>query len=72
MIFFGAPHRGLVVDDILPMLGEGSPREALVKSLTSSSLQLRSELRRFINYSSQFKIVSFRETGLTRKLKMVA
>lgn len=70
-IFFGTPHRGLVVDDILAMLGEASLRQDLVRSLTSRSLQLRTELKRFINCTTNLKIVSFKETELTRKLKQV-
>lgn len=72
-LFFGTPHRGLVVDDILAMLEDGSAREALVKSIQTGAGNLESELTRFINYSAgaRIKIVSFKEMEKTKKLKQV-
>lgn len=72
-IFFGTPHRGLVVDDILAMLEDGSSREALVKSIQTGAGNLESELARFINYSAEarMKIISFKEMERTKKLKQV-
>lgn len=72
-IFFGTPHRGLVVDDILAMLNQNPPREPLVESIRTGSAELNNELRRFINYSAlmNLKIVSFKETKRTKKLRRV-
>lgn len=70
-IFFGTPHRGLLVDDILAMVGEGSPRVALVNSISSGSNVLKIELEKFFDCSASLRIVSFYETMQTRKLVKV-
>lgn len=70
-IFFGTPHRGLLVDDILAMAGDDSPRASLVKSIASGSHALNTELTKFIKYSTSLRIVSFYETSQTRKLVKV-
>lgn len=61
------------MDDIAAMLGEGSPREALVASIKVGSEELECDLKKFILYSkaSDLKIVSFKESMNTRKLKKV-
>jgi hypothetical protein len=73
IMFFGTPHRGLVVDDILAMIKENSPRQALVQSLQQGENELQRQLRRFINYSTllNLKIVSFKEIEQTQKLIQV-
>lgn len=70
-IFFGTPHRGMLVDDILDMIGDSSRRVQLVKSIKTGSVELRNELKRFINYSVEIKlkIINFKEIEETRKLK---
>ncbi|KAA8894721.1 hypothetical protein FN846DRAFT_785990 [Sphaerosporella brunnea] len=70
-IFFGTPHRGLSVDDILDMIGDHSSRVELVKSLQTGSQELAAELRRFKNYvaDAKIKIVSFKESEQSLKLK---
>lgn len=72
-IFFGTPHRGLVVDDLLAMIGEGSTREDLIKSLEVGSQELKRELSRFIHALTvnKMKIVTFKEIGQTRRLVKV-
>lgn len=72
-LFFGTPHRGMLVDDILNMIGDRSQRLKLVESLTTGSEELRRELERFINYSvsTDLKIVNFKEKDRSRKLKQV-
>lgn len=70
-IFFGTPHRGIIVDDILAMVGEGSPRTELVKSIALGSDALKAELAKFIHCSEPMRIVSFYETTQTRKLAKV-
>lgn len=70
-IFFGTPHRGILVDDILAMVGEDSPRLDLVNSIALGSDALKTELVKFIHCSSSMRIVSFYETTQTRKLAKV-
>ncbi|RPB13466.1 hypothetical protein P167DRAFT_115662 [Morchella conica CCBAS932] len=67
-IFFGTPHRGLVVDDIRASLEEESSRHALLDSIEKGAGLLEAELSRFIDYCSDIRIVNFYETGQTRKL----
>lgn len=71
-MFFGTPHRGFLVDDILAMVN-GSTRLALVKSLEEGSEGLATELNKFITYAAGhgMRIVSFKETQQTRKLQQV-
>lgn len=70
-IFFGTPHRGIVVDDILAMVGESSPRTDLVNSIALGSNALKTELAKFIHCASSIRIVSFYETMQTKKLAKV-
>lgn len=70
-IFFGTPHRGLVVDDIRASLEEESSRHALLDSIEKGAGLLEAELSRFIDYCSDIRIVNFYETGQTRKLVRV-
>jgi hypothetical protein len=71
--FFGTPHRGFPVDDILAMVGGKSSRNALVKSLQSGSPELAAGLTRFTNYSAgaNMKIMSFKEGAQSLKLEKV-
>lgn len=72
-LFFGTPHRGMLVEDILTMIGDDSHRATLVKSLETGSVELQRDLKRFINYSFiiKLKIINFKEIELTRKLEKV-
>lgn len=56
---------------MLAMLGENSPREALLRSIDTQAELLGQEPARFIDYSVAFKIVNFLETSPTQKLKQV-
>lgn len=76
MIFFGTPHRGLLVDDLLRTVGEKSTRERLIESLKSGSEELQRVLDRFIDYiqlqsdtdDRKLMIQSFKETKQTKRL----
>ncbi|KAK5656647.1 hypothetical protein OQA88_4627 [Cercophora sp. LCS_1] len=56
ILFFGVPHSGLFVEDVVSMVGEGHPRKQLVEKLSKSSDALRSQLRDFRNIARNFKI----------------
>ena len=73
MIFFGIPHKGLVVDDIQQMLtGNGNhPREKLLQQISSRSDLLVHQLADFKNLIRDRKVVSFYETEQTRQLVFV-
>ncbi|KAI5845839.1 hypothetical protein DFP73DRAFT_476894 [Morchella snyderi] len=69
VIFYGTPHRGFLVDDILGMLNpqENSERVKLVNSINKNSDLLHSELERFVDLAMQLRIVSFYERLQTRR-----
>lgn len=70
-IFFGTPHRGLQVDDILAMTEDGSARANLVSSIAVGSTDLEKKLEVFKGCAATLKIISFYETTQTRKLVKV-
>ncbi|KAL2840901.1 hypothetical protein BJX68DRAFT_271365 [Aspergillus pseudodeflectus] len=71
MVFFAAPHKGLVVDDIQQMLtgGDNHPRSHLLRQISDKSDVLIHQLADFKNLIRDRKVVSFYETGQTRQLK---
>jgi hypothetical protein len=73
MLLFGIPHKGLVVDDIQKMLaGEGNhPRSVLLQQIREKSDLLAFQLADFKNLIRDRKIISFYETGQTKKLEFV-
>jgi protein SERAC1 len=73
MLLFGIPHKGLVVEDIQKMLAghENHPRNALLEQIRHKSDLLAFQLADFKNLIRDRKIVSFYETGQTRKLEFV-
>lgn len=72
-VFYGTPHRGMVIDDMRAMIGKNSPKDELVDSIKIDSWGLEAELKRFINCASrtELMIVSYKESGQTRKLIQV-
>lgn len=73
--FFGTPHRGLFVDDILKMAGKmEKERIELVRSICEDNL--RDELKKFIRLAPGLKILSFYEQmkgkGLEEVLHMIS
>ncbi|KUL81720.1 hypothetical protein ZTR_09466 [Talaromyces verruculosus] len=70
MMFFGIPHKGLVVEDIQQMLaGDGNhPREKLLQQISNKSDLLVHQLADFKNLIRDRKVVSFYETEQTRQL----
>lgn len=73
MLLFGIPHKGLVVDDIEKMLANENnhPRGALLGQIKTKSDLLAFQLADFKNLIRDRKIVSFYETGQTRRLEFV-
>ncbi|RPB06364.1 hypothetical protein P167DRAFT_514584, partial [Morchella conica CCBAS932] len=67
IVFFATPHRGLLFDDIVEMVGEGSPRLDLVHTIERG--QDAEHLLSFSSYAEEehFGVVSFQETMETRK-----
>ncbi len=72
-MFFGVPHKGLFIGDLISMLGSDHPRQELVQQLGETSELLRSRLADFKRICRQygFKIASFYETRQSRHLKLV-
>ena len=70
VLLFGAPHRGMHVDDILEMATELSAetRMDLVNYLKQDSNQLQQDLNSFRVLAGDFPIVSFYETILSQAL----
>ncbi|KAH0538021.1 hypothetical protein FGG08_005382 [Glutinoglossum americanum] len=71
ILFFGTPHKGLMVDDIKSMLAADAdhPRNALLEQINLKSDLLIDQLADFKNLIRDRKIVSFYETEQTRRLK---
>ena len=68
VMFFAVPHYGIVVDDMVKMLGPDHPREQLLKELSSGRDSLGEQLEHFINIIQGRKIVSFVEAQQTKRL----
>jgi hypothetical protein len=73
ILFFGAPHKGLVIDDIQRMImgKDDHPRAELLEQIKSKSDLLIYQLADFKNLIRDRKIVSFYETQQTRRLNLV-
>ena len=74
ILFFGTPHKGLVVADIQKMIAEDDhhPRNTLLKEIDENSVLLLSQLSDFKNVIEERKIVSFYEQSQTRGLMKVS
>ncbi|RDW59938.1 hypothetical protein BP6252_13025 [Coleophoma cylindrospora] len=72
ILFFGTPHKGLMIDDIQCMLGNDShhPRHELLKEIEHKSNILKYQLADFKNLIRDRKIISFFETQQTRRLEI--
>ncbi len=73
ILFFGTPHKGLIIDDIQQMVAvEGHhPRDRLLEQIRANSDLLEQQLADFKNLIRDRKIVTFYETQQTRRLEMV-
>lgn len=73
ILFFGTPHKGLVIDDIQRMVaGEDQhPRMELLEQIERKSDLLIYQLADFKNLIRDRKIASFYETQQTRRLQQV-
>jgi protein SERAC1 len=73
MLLFGIPHKGLLIDDIQQMLSgqDNHPRNALLQQIEAKSDLLAFQLADFKNIIRDRKLVSFYETGQTRRLEFV-
>jgi hypothetical protein len=73
LLFFGVPHRGIKLDDVVNMLeGESQAQGvSLVQEIIAASSEITIDVERFINLTMDMKIVSFYETGLTREVAKV-
>ncbi|RDW87375.1 hypothetical protein BP5796_03069 [Coleophoma crateriformis] len=72
ILFFGTPHKGLVIDDIQRMIArEGHhPRAELLEQIKTKSDLLTYQLVDFKNLIRDRKIVSFYEMQQTRRLEL--
>jgi hypothetical protein len=71
LLFFGTPHKGLFIKDILGIIEGDNPRRGLVEELREKSLSLQLQISDFRNLARDYKIVSFYETQQSRRLKWV-
>jgi hypothetical protein len=73
ILFFGTPHKGLLIDDIEHMVAgdDDHPRTELLEQIKANSDLLMYQLIDFKNHIRDWKIVSFYETLQTRQLKFV-
>ncbi|KFY48968.1 hypothetical protein V495_00865, partial [Pseudogymnoascus sp. VKM F-4514 (FW-929)] len=72
ILFFGAPHKGLVIDDIQRMVAgkDQHPRMELLEQIKLKSDLLMYQLADFKNLIRDRKIVSFYERHQTRRLQL--
>ncbi|KFY69545.1 hypothetical protein V496_00165 [Pseudogymnoascus sp. VKM F-4515 (FW-2607)] len=72
ILFFGAPHKGLVIDDIQRMVAgkDQHPRMELLEQIKLKSDLLMYQLADFKNLIRDRKIVSFYEGQQTRRLQL--
>ncbi|KFZ13479.1 hypothetical protein V501_03685, partial [Pseudogymnoascus sp. VKM F-4519 (FW-2642)] len=72
ILFFGAPHKGLVIDDIQRMVAgkDRHPRMELLEQIKLKSDLLLYQLADFKNLIRDRKIVSFYEGQQTRRLQL--
>lgn len=73
ILFFGTPHKGLVIDDIQRMIAgeDHHPRTELLNQVKVKSDLLVYQLAEFKNLIQDRKIVSFYERQQTRRLELV-
>ena len=73
MLFFGTPHRGLFIEDVISMVDEESQpnRKRLVEEIERECGSITSDMERFINLAKDLKILSFYETLETPKVAKV-
>jgi hypothetical protein len=71
IIFFGVPHKGLVVTDMRRMLPDQHPRQELLDQISPKSRLLADQLANFKNIVENRKIISFYERQQTPGLKEV-
>jgi hypothetical protein len=71
IIFFGVPHKGLVVTDMRRMLPDQHPRQELLDQISTKSQLLADQLANFKNIVENRKIISFYERQQTPGLKEV-
>lgn len=73
VLFFGVPHRGLFIDDVINMVEAESQHQRipLLKEINKTSEFITSELESFINLAARLKILSFYETAQTRQVMKV-
>ena len=73
LLFFGAPHLGMNVDDIKRSIGEVNPRQELIDSIAINDQLLEDRARRFKEIIHAFKlpVVSFVEKIQTKLLERV-
>jgi hypothetical protein len=69
ILFFAVPHKGMMTEDMLSMLGQDDhPRAVLLAQINE---YLISQLADFKDLIGDRKIVTFYETQQTRKLQQV-
>jgi hypothetical protein len=73
ILFFGTPHKGLVIADIQRMVAgeDHHPRTELLEQIKLKSNLLIHQLADFKNLIRDRKIISFYETQQTRRLELV-
>ncbi len=72
ILFFAVPHKGIMIEDMLSMLGQDDhPRADLLAQIDHSSNYLITQLADFKDLIRDRKIVTFYETQQTRKLQKV-
>jgi hypothetical protein len=72
IMFFGTPHKGLLIDDMQRILAANHPRSNLLEQIRPGTDLGKLQLANFKNLTRDLRIVSFYETQQTRQLEQNA
>jgi len=70
-LFFGTPHLGMDVENLMSLLPTDHPRRVLLQSISHNEPNLEDRLQEFKDISI-FKIVTYYETLLTSQVTIVS
>lgn len=72
ILFFAVPHRGMDVEDMIKAIKYGNTSERRLDQISKDQSYWRQELDSFVDVIRDFKVASFYETALTRRLIKVS
>jgi protein SERAC1 len=71
-MFFAVPHRGMDVTDMIAAIQHHNSSETRLRQISDAESYWRQELDNFVDIIEDFKVASFYETELTKRLIMAS